>query len=65
MAPKEPQDKDEIGRVGEAGLVLISDRTSLNAKAMPSVLANEAGTTRPQLLPLSFFGGGSRNGEFR
>ena len=55
MAPKEPQDKDEIGRVGEAGLVLISDRTSLNAKAMPSVLANEAGTTRPQLLPAEFF----------
>jgi hypothetical protein len=27
MAPKEPQDKDEIGRVGQAGLVLVSDRT--------------------------------------
>jgi hypothetical protein len=34
----------------------------------PGVLANEAGTTRPQPVPsiwLSFFGGGSRNGEFR
>jgi len=25
MAPKESRDKDQIGRVGEAGLVLVSD----------------------------------------
>ena len=27
MAPKEPQDKGQIGRVGEAGLFVVSDRT--------------------------------------
>jgi hypothetical protein len=27
MAPKNPKDKELIGRVGEAGLVLVSDRT--------------------------------------
>ena len=27
MAPKNPKDKEQIGRVGEAGLFLVSDRT--------------------------------------
>jgi hypothetical protein len=27
MAPKEPRDKEQIGRVGEPGLFLVSDRT--------------------------------------
>ena len=27
MASKEPRDKEQIGRIGEAGLVLVSDRT--------------------------------------
>jgi hypothetical protein len=27
MAPKKPQDKEQIGRVGEAGLFVVSDRT--------------------------------------
>jgi hypothetical protein len=26
MAPKNPKDKEQIGRVGEAGLFLVSDR---------------------------------------
>ena len=27
MAPKYPKDKEQTGRVGEAGLFLVSDRT--------------------------------------
>ena len=27
MAPKNPKDKEPIGRIGEAGLFLVSDRT--------------------------------------
>jgi hypothetical protein len=27
MPPKEPRDKDQIGRIGESGLFLVSDRT--------------------------------------
>ena len=27
MAPKNPKDKEQIGRVGAAGLFLVSDRT--------------------------------------
>jgi hypothetical protein len=28
MAPKTPKDKEQIGNVGEVGLVLVSDRTA-------------------------------------
>jgi hypothetical protein len=28
MAPREPRDKEQIGRIGETGLMLVSDRTS-------------------------------------
>ena len=29
MAPKEPRDREQIGRIGERGLFLVSDRTWL------------------------------------
>ena len=36
MAPKNPKDKEQIGRVGEAGLFLVSDRTlSWEGESLP------------------------------
>jgi hypothetical protein len=36
MAPKEPRDKEQIGRVGEPGLFLVSDRTrSWESESLP------------------------------
>jgi hypothetical protein len=35
-APKEPQDKEQIGRIGERGLFLICDRTlSWEGESLP------------------------------
>ena len=41
MAPKNPKDKEQIGRVGEAGLFLVSDRTLSWEWGQPSTAGSE------------------------
>ena len=41
MAPKNPKDKEQIGRVGEAGLFLVSDRTLSVGRGQPSTTRSE------------------------
>ena len=46
MAPKNPKDKEQIGRVGEAGLFLVSDRTlSWEGESLPAT-RSEASSVR-------------------